>query len=295
MKFLPSSSHGKLLRGVILLACIAMPLLPEAKGSEKVSGKPWQAVYLAGVAPFPRNVNVQVTIDRDYLRLAPRRTDPFAVPVNAITLVTTNVKGSHPASRAEWRFLEGFTSNAAGCYPPQGCGALVMFTSFLMLASYPMKSHDYLVSVSWREGTAEEEVLFRVGPKDYTTLLAELEKATGKKWKNMDTEWAKVRQEITSQQGSKTSIQLDRKVRVGKFDLKPGAYQVVLLEREAQRGELYFFPGEQVSIEHLSMATWVEIAPAAADAASAPVTFRKKDGITTLDEIHLPSLTVRFP
>jgi hypothetical protein len=126
-------------------------------------------------------------------------------------------------------------------------------------------------------------------------LLAELERATGKTWKNMDTEWAKVQQEIKSQQGSKTSIQLDRKVRVSKFELKPGPYQVVLLEREGSRGELYFFPGEQVNIEHLSVATWVEIAPPVPDAASAPVTYKEKDGTNALAEIRTASKTLRFP
>jgi hypothetical protein len=295
MKFLQSSNHGRLVAGVILLSYIATSQGLQARVVEKAGGEKWQAIYLAGVAPFPRSVHVQVTIDSDALRLAPHKTDPFSVPVNAITLVSTSVKGSHPASRAEWNFLEGFVRGGAACYPPQGCGAVVMFTGFLMLATYPVKSHDYLVSVSWREGNADEEILFRVGPKDYTSLLSELEKATGKTWKNMDMEWAKVHQEITSQQGTKASIQLDRKVHVGKFDLKPGAYQVVLLEREPQRGELYFFPGEQVNIEHLSLATQVEISPAATGATAAPVTFRKKNGITTLDEIHMPSLTVRFP
>lgn len=295
MKPLPSPWHRKLLPSFVLLGCVAVSMLPQANATEAAGGKAWQAVYLAGVAPFPRNTSVQVTMDADHLLLAPRKTAPFAVPIDAITLVSSNVKGSHPASRAEWHFLEGFTANSAGCYPPQGCGAVVMFTSFLMVATYPLKSHDYLLNVSWREGTAEEEILFRVGPKDYTTLLAELEKATGKKWKNMDAEWAKVQQEITSQQGSKVSIQLDRKVRVGKFDLKPGSYQVVLLEREAPHGELYFFPGEQVNIEHLSMATSVETVPPAANAAGAPVTFKEKDGTTAFDEIHLPSVTVRFP
>lgn len=147
MKFLPSSTHGRLVAGVILLSYIAISQGLQARAVEKAGGKRWQAVYLAGVAPFPRSVNVQVTIDSDALRLAPHKTDPFSVPVNAITLVSTSVKGSHPASRAEWNFLEGLVRGGAACYPPQGCGAVVMFTGFLMLATYPVKSHDYLVSV----------------------------------------------------------------------------------------------------------------------------------------------------
>jgi len=294
MKLRYSSSHLKLLESAVILTFSVAALIPGARAVEKTRGKPWQAVYLAGVAPFAPGINVQVTIDQDQLRLRPIKADPFVVPVSAIAMVSTNVKGSHPATRAEGNFLRGFMSDAHPCYPPQGCGAVVMFTAALMLASYPVKSHDYLVSILWREGAADEEILFRVRRDEYTPLLAKLERATGKTWKNMDTEWAKVQQEIQSQQGSKTPIQLDRKVRVSKIELKPGRYQIVLLEREGSRGELYFFPGEQVNIEHLSVATWVEIAPPAPDATSTPVTYKEKDGTSVLAEIRTASKTLRF-
>ena len=291
MRLCPYTMRKRRHHGLFLLGCIVLLQIPLAEGIEK---SVWQASYLAGVAPFPRGAHVQVSIDSEALRLAPRGTNPFVVPAQAITLVASNVKGTHPATRAEGQFLKDFAAAPGPCFPPEGCGAIVIFTAFLMAASYPVKTRDYLVRVFWREGNAEEEVLLRVGQKDYTPLMSELEKATGKTWKNMETEWARVQQEITSRQDSKIAIQLERGVRVGDSVLKPGPYQMVLLEREKNQGEVFFFPGDQVNIEHLSAGTRVELGPAIPD--SGPlVTFREREGTTTFDQIKLPTRTVRFP
>lgn len=165
-----------------------------------------------------------------------------------------------------------------------------------MAATYPIKSHYAYVSILWSEKGTEQEVLLKLSRRDYTPFLAELQKATGKEWRNLDTEWEKVQQELKREGANKFSLHLDRKVRIVKSDLKPGAYQLVLLEREANHGELYFFPGNHIDIERLAAVAVVEIDSLASDTKTEPVSYKQdKNGNTTISDIRTASRTFRFP
>jgi hypothetical protein len=79
-------------------------------------------------------------------------------------------------------------------------------------------------------------------------------------WKNVDSVWAKVQQELQDAASSKVEIHLDHKVSIAKSELEPGSYQIVLLQGEANRGELYFFPSNAVNTEQLAAVAPLEIA-----------------------------------
>jgi hypothetical protein len=281
----------RLLVMAVIVASIGGGLLV----SEDAGPSQWVVRFQAGAASMKMGRRLKLTIDKEKVLLEPERGLPFAIPVAGITAVSSSIKGRHPATDAEGKFLSSFLSSPGDCYSV-GCPGIILFTPILMAFSYPIKSTDHLVSILWQQKGVDEEVVLRIAKSDYTPFISELEKATGKKWKNLDAEWEKVQQELKREAANKISVRLDRKVRIAKSDLQPGAYQVVLLEREGNHAELYFFPGNQVNVEHLAAVALVETATPTNDTEAGPVNYKEdKNGITTISEIHTAGKTLRFP
>jgi hypothetical protein len=90
-------------------------------------------------------------------------------------------------------------------------------------------------------------------------------------------------------------IQLEHKVRIAKSDLEPGTYQIVLLEGENNRGELYFFPGNDVNVERLAAVVAVDIAPAEGNDKLQLNYKLDASGKTTISSLHTSSKVLQFP
>jgi len=251
----------------------------------------WKMVYEAGAAPIQKDSGVVVTISKENLALQTKKGSPFSIaPGGGITAVSSNLFSRHTASleqAALWADLARFNPYTL-LYLPFGIAG--------MAATYPITSRYAHVSILWSDNGTEQEILLRLNRADYAPFLASLQQATGKEWRNLDTEWEKVRQQLKNEENKKISVHLTRAVRILKSDLKPGDYQLVLLGRDANHDELYFFPGNQVNVEHLVAVALVEIQPPEVDAKTGPVSYKQdKNGITTISEIRTDSKTLRFP
>jgi len=228
--------------------------------------------YQAGAAPFPPESQIVAFIGGETLFLRPKKGPGISIAGGAIMSVSSSLKGRYgSASLAEIKFAQSMLSpDANSCLGFYPCSLAVTTALLLVIPSYPIKSTERFVHIVWREKSVDKEVVLKLSKSDYDPFLAQLEKATGKPWKNLHTEWTKVQQEIKVAEPNKIEARLDRKVRIADSDLESGTYQVVLLERANNHGELYFFPGKQVNAEELAAVASVEIAPSENESASSP-------------------------
>ncbi len=294
MEVRSSSKFGRLLTMCALAAILAVSPAFSARPPQGLpQSNQWKVVYEAGVAPLRVQSSVKVTIRQENVILEPKKGSLFSISAASITAVSSNLVSKRTASQNAVLVYAGAVEAGGGS--PYG---VLLFLPLLAGAAAisPIKSHYAYVSILWSEKGTEQEVLLKLSRRDYTPFLAELQKATGKEWKNLDTEWERVQQELKREGANKISVRLDHKVRIVKSDLKPGAYQLVLLEREANHGELYFFPGNHIDIERLAAVAVVEIESLANDTETERVSYKQdKNGNTTISDIRTASNTLRFP
>jgi hypothetical protein len=275
-----------------------LPVFPVNAGQNSSPVKLWTVKYQAGAAPFPPESQIVAYIGGETLFLRPKKGPSISIPAAAITTVSSSEKGRYgSASLAEARFAESMlTPDASSCLGFYPCSLAVTISLLLVIPSYPIKSTEHVVHIVWREKGVDKEIVLKLSKSDYSPFLAQLEKATGKPWKNLHTEWTRVRQELKREEPNKMEIQLDRKVRIGNSDLNSGTYQIVLLERPSNHGELYFFPGELVNADELAAVVSVEIAPGENENNAPLVDYNAgENGIATVSTLRTPSRTFRFP
>jgi hypothetical protein len=267
---------------------MAMPQSgPDANSFEQTQ---WKAVYQAGVAPFGLDSRISVTIVNGSMVFEGKKGGTFSIPARTITAVSSNLTSEHTATRNQVQAWGGLA---------QLSPYTLLFLPFglpVMAATYPVKSRYAYISILWSEENTDEEVRLRLDRKDYKPFLEELQKATGREWKNLETEWEKLQQALAGSTGYRTALRLDRKVRVGAVDLKAGLYQLVLSTREADHGEAYLFPNNEINIEHLLATALVDILPSSTDAQAAAVTYKEKGkGVSRISEIRIAGQVLRFP
>jgi len=166
----------------------------------------------------------------------------------------------------------------------------------VMAATYPIKSKYAYISILWSEKGADEELQFRLDRKDYESFLTQLRKSTGKAWKNLESEWERLKQALATGTSRQISLRLDRKVRMGKVDVKPGPYQLIVLTNEPNQGEAYLFSNNEVNVEHLISAGHVEIAKSSEGGQAEGVSFKQDDnGVSRISEIRTSGQMLRFP
>jgi hypothetical protein len=250
----------------------------------------WNAVYQAGAAPFGLGSRVQVTIAKDQLVFGGKKGAPFSIPASTITALSSNLTSEHTVTRrqmAAWGGLAQFNPYTLMFLP---------VAIPVMAATYPIKSKYAYISIVWSENGADEEVQFRLDRKDYEPFLTQLRKSTGKEWKNLESEWERLRQALATSTGRQTPLRLDRKVRMGKVDVKPGPYQLIVLTEAPNQGEAYLFSNNEVNLEHLISTSHVEIAESSEVGQAEAVSFKQDDnGVSRISAIRTSAQVLRFP
>lgn len=57
----------------------------------------------------------------------------------------------------------------------------------------------------------------------------QLQESTGKEWKNLESDWERLKQALAANTGRQLPLQLDRSVRMGNVEVKPGSYKLIIL------------------------------------------------------------------
>lgn len=261
----------------------------QAPDADSVQPARWSAIYQAGSAPLGLGNRVHVAITKDQLILAGKKGAPFPIPASAITAVSSNLTAEHTATRNQVEAWGGLAKLSP---------YTLIFLPFgipVMAATYPMKSKYAYVSVLWSEKGTDQEVQFRLDRKDYDPFLKQLQRSTGKEWKNLESEWERLRQALAAGTDHPIPLHLDRKARMGNVEVKPGAYRLIVLPGPANQGEAYLFPNDQLNIEHLLSTSHVDIAAASSEnSQDQGVTF-KQDDSGRISEIQTAHEVLRIP
>ena len=280
--------------GIVVIS----PAVQNCAAQDAVRGDHWNMIYHAGAAPIRTDSKVDVTLESGKILLRVKKGPEFAIPLQEITAVSSSVKGHYGrVSLAEAKFAGSLMTQPGRCGPgpDYGCAAVILTSLMLIAPSYPIKTTDRVVQIVWRERNLDEEIILKLHKGDFDPFLAQLEKATTKPWKNLDEEWVKVQHELKNAEPSKIAIGLDRRVTIAKVDLEAGIYEIIVLEREANRGELYFFLGSDVNIDRLAAVTEVEIVRPANDESKFQVDYKQDaGGKTKISSIQTPSKIFRF-
>ncbi len=249
----------------------------------------WKVLYQAGSAPFAVGSRVQITIGTDQLIFAGKKGRQFSIPATTITALSSSLTSEHTVTRnqvAAWGGLAQLSPYTLIFLP---------FGLPVMAATYPIKSKYAYISILWSETGADQEVQFRLDRKDYESFVTQLRTSTGKEWKNLESEWERLRQALATGTGHQTPLLLDRKVRMGKVDIKPGSCQLIVLTEAPNQGQVYVFPNNGVNIEHLLSTSQVEIAPSEGGQVEG-VTYKQDDnGVSRISEIRTLGQLLRFP
>lgn len=279
---------------MVIASVLVWPTPQTHAAQDAGSSNTWNMTYHAGAAPIRAETKISVTMDGGKILFRAKKGPEFAIPLDQITPVSYNVRGRYgAASRAEAKFADSLSTPACiGDYNP--CVFAVVAATLLIIPSYPIKTTERLVQIVWRDRNVDEEIVLKLHKNDFDAFLGPLEKATAKPWKNLDAEWVKIQQELKNAESSKIPIQLERKVRIAKSDLEPGTYQIVLLEGENNRGELYFFPGNDVNVERLAAVVAVDIAPAEGNDKLQLNYKLDASGKTTISSLHTSSKVLQF-
>ena len=265
----------------MLVVSLAAPSpLGAQKCKQTPRGKQFQMKLEEGTEPIKKGTKMKVTVGEERIICESGKMAPFSIPVADVVEVSYDIKSRR-------RLAEG-VGVAIAFWP----AAPVLFF---------MKTKKHFVNIVWEENGTGKEVIFKVGKGEYTFFLDELERVTGKRWKNLAMEGKRLQEERKQEQEAlkeaksrRTSVTLDRPVRVGEAELSPGLYQIVAVEREENKGKLYCFAGKKVDTKKIAAAAQVEIVKKANDVAGVEVKYKEEDGITRISEILEPARTCRF-
>lgn len=272
------SSTGKSLLVRCLAVWLAASLLaPSLAWSQKPSftseGTVWPMKYEVGDFTIKQGTDMQVTVGNTTILCQPEEGRAFAIPVAGVKEISYDVK-------VRRRLAE------AAAVAVLSLGATAVFAA--------LKTKKHFVNVVWSEGGSEKEVAFKVGKGEYAAFLADLQRVTGKQWKNLAQEREMVQQELKTNAGKKIPVQLDRRVQLTDGVLQPGRYQLVLLERPANKGEAYFFAGDDVNVKKIAASAVVEILLETLPTTGSQVEYREDGAATRIAQIRLRDKTLRF-
>ena len=273
---------------ILLFALLCVALLPSLAQAEKkadAQGKRWSVRYVSGALNLPSRARVLLTVGDEAISGESKHGGVFTIPTAAIAEVGYD-RQSHSKG---WTWLKG-ASSAGGGGGYSGVVAAPLLIGAAIAA--PFKTKEHYVRLLWQKGGEAEEAVFEVGKDDYPGLLADLQRATHKPWKDMPAERMHVDGELKKAREHSLPLELDRNTAVGNGEIKAGVYQMIVLEREANLVELFLFPGKDVNPKDAVAQIMARTVPPAAGVTSAKAVYRNEEGLTTISEIRLPEKTL---
>jgi hypothetical protein len=273
---------------ILFLAMLCATLLPSlvpAKKKTDAQGKRWSVRYVSGALNLPSRTRVRLTVGDDTISGESKHDGTFTIPTAAIAEIGYDQQ-SHSKG---WAWLKG-AGSAGGGGTYSGLAAAPLLVGAAIAA--PFKTKEHYVRLLWQKGGEVEEAVFEVGKDDYLGLLADIQRATHKPWKDMPAERMRVDEELKKGREHSLRLELDRNTAVGDGEIKAGVYQMIVLEREADLAELFLFSGKDVNPKDAVAQIMVRTAPPAAGVTSARAVYRNEEGLTTISEIRLPGKTL---
>ena len=258
---------SQLLITLLLISSLAFPQ------KQTPQGVSFSMKYEEGSTSIEKGEKVQVTFGNERITYQIDEGKRFSIPTASVSEVSYDTKSRRRMGEA-----------AAVALLSLGAAAVFM----------ALKTTKHFVNILWDENGTKQEVVFKVGKGEYKPFLAELERATRKEWRNLPEEEKAVREELDQEKKNKIEVHLDRWARVDEVELEPGRYQLVLLQREESKSQLYFFSGKKVKTKKIVVGTLVEVVSESTNPNGTEVIYEEKDNVVVISEIRMPTKALRF-
>ncbi len=261
---------------VMVFSCL---VVSPALGQDKSE---WSAKYMAGARKSAVSAKVTLSVSPQGVLCKKGKNVLLQFPIESVAQVGYDTQ----AHNKGWAVLK---SGGGGS---SGEDATVVYITAAILA--PFKTTRHFIRILWQQDGEPQEALLEVGKGDYRAVLAQFQAVTGKPWQNLPEERKKLRMELEEAKVRKSPIQLDRAVLVNEVELKPGFYQIVLLNRAEDRGEVYFFKGPDVDTDRIAAQAVVNLKATEDQSLPEAVSFATLEGVETISSIRLPEKTLSF-
>jgi hypothetical protein len=193
------------------------------------------------------------------------------------------------------RFSRGESFSASGLAGRSATseGTAMYDTAYFLVAAIASGMHGqkHFVTIAWEQEGVEQELMIEVDKQNALPLMTEIEKAAGTKWMNIDQRAQKVAAELDRNKANAFALTLDRDVRAGRFRLGTGAYQAILLEHDANAGELYLFKTTP-ELANLKAIVPVQLEKTTGSSSSPVVVYRQKEP-AGIEGIRLPDKNLK--
>jgi hypothetical protein len=282
--------------------------------SSPEKGKSWKVRYMSGPASgIAKDTPVTLTLNREWMTVRNSKTLVFCAPVSNLSALDSRTE-MHKATKG-WedfwdasfdRYMQagdGKVQTAA----PMGIAFPFIFAGALPVALVgegvlaPIKITDHFVSVYWLEDGAVKRAEFRATTGDAKSLLAELNRVTGREVEDLQQLSQERLKVIAKRFDASPIVENDRQVSVGWRKLAPGAYRLVVVTREKNLAEVYFFPanfhGGSFDANDVAAHAVVEFdrrKTSVENKAASSVSYREQKGTVMLDQIETSELILRF-
>jgi hypothetical protein len=294
MRFVPWSTLP-----TALLFTLTVSVLFAQPASANPQEKQWSVESVAGTKFGQKKVKIDLRVSPQIVVVAPKKQAATEIPVGAIA----HIGYDETAYSKGWAWWNASTDpNLQGNNDPFfGLTAASLDIGAALAA--PFKTREHFIRILWQKDGEPEEILFEADKGEYKDILTELQTVTGKPWHDLPAERQKLREELDQAKDRKIPLQIDGEVLVNGTELKPGQYQMVLLERGESQGEAYFFPGSEVHSNHIAVQAVVRVerssitqnsAPNASRPDQAKMVFVEQGTARTLTDLHLPDKTLYF-
>jgi len=275
--------------------------MPEALASSgRETGMSWRVKYLSGsMTAIPKDSSVRITVNHEWISVRASKTASFFVPAPKVATVAFGAQ-VRKASKG-WEEFWDTTFYTVGGGDGGGAVLLIPAIPIALLGEgifAPMKSTQHFVTIYWLEDGAMKSAEFTVGADDTKSLLAELNKATGKNIVDVQESIKKRKEWIAREYYRSPIVKIEKRVNVGWGDLAPGEYRLLLVPSEPGFAEIYFYPAKRSSFDVdlvIQAVAEFERRRTRLEGRVAPsVSYREQNGIVMLNQIETRELILRF-
>lgn len=281
--------------------------------SREGTGKSWRVRYISGPASgLAKDTLITLTLSRESMTVHNSKVVLFSAPVVNLSAIDsrTEVRKATKGWEDFWdtafdKYVQAGDGKVATAAPMGIAGAFILAVALPtalvgegILA--PIRTTDHFVSMYWLEDGTVRNAEFRASARDTKSLLAELNRVTGREAEDLQQLSQKRLKLIAKQFDASPIVENDRQVNVGWRKLAPGAYRLVVVTREKNLAEVYFFPanfqGGSFDANDVAAHAVVEFErrKALESKAASPVSYREQNGIVTFEEIETDELILRF-
>lgn len=269
-----------------------LPLYLLVALGEEPNARKWELEYQGGSEGPRKGVRLTVSVSPERIVGWRESRALFMVPAQSVSGIGYNARSTDAAKGWETFWESMFSS--VGDDPNSAVGALALVPIALGGEAIlkQIKSTEHLCDISWIDnGEVRNIVLKADNSGTAREFVAAIEKASHRKAIDMEAEATTLLEAIEheNQEGHFIPLQIDKMTAVGWKILRPGAYRVVVVEREPSRGVAYFLAPDAgaTPVERNTIVAQmpVEIEPFVPEENQPNARYREANGVTFIEEI----------